>query len=351
MPLFFIYAVGMRRGVCFMKRNKIIAMAGIILAVIITVIIAGIITRGKKQEGYVFDRNSKIRVKDVKIYLGQSEFKANDVKDYFKKDAINSYTLKYFFFLDDKFKDSRNTEELLQSVREYLNTVMPPDEADKLFAVYKTYVYYQRDVHDKTTTWGRPSTPEEAIDYLHKLQDYRRKVFGDDNADALFGPSVMLREYPIRRGMIIGDQNLYGAEKEKKLNDLKKDMWGDEADIIDNDSEPLDRYHEKLKIYQKDMAEMTSDEERQAKIRQFREELFTPEQARRLDEVDRSTADEKKNEEDYFAQENEIKNNNNLDAGGKAQKIRDLQDQMFGSEAEAFRRRQVVKDAIDQPKK
>jgi vancomycin permeability regulator SanA len=105
MPLFFIYAVGMRRGVCFMKRNKIIAMAGIILAVIITVIIAGIMTRGKKQEGYVFDRNSKIRVKDVKIYLGQSEFKANDVKDYFKKDAINSYTLKYFFFLDDKFKD------------------------------------------------------------------------------------------------------------------------------------------------------------------------------------------------------------------------------------------------------
>jgi lipase chaperone LimK len=351
MPLFFICAAGVRRGVCFMKKNKIITVAGIILAVVITVIIAGIMTRGKKQEGYVFDRNSKIGMKDVMIYLGKGEFKADDAKDYFKKDAINSYTMKYFFFLDDKFKDSRNIEELLQSVRDYLNKVMPQDEADKLFAVYKTYVYYQRDVHDKTTTWGRPSTPEEAIDYLHKLQDYRRKVFGDENADVLFGPSVMLREYPIRRGMIIGNQELYGAEKEKKLNDLKKDMWGNEADTIDNDTEPLDRYNEKLKIYQKDMAEMTSDEERQAKIRQFREELFTPEQLRRLDDVDRSAADEKKNEEDYFAQENEIKNNNNLDAGGKAQKIRDLQDQMFGSEAEAFRRRQVVKDALEQPRK
>ena len=142
-----------------MKRNKIIAVAGIVLAVIITVTIAGIMTRGKKQEGYVFDRNSKIRMKDVRIYLGQSEFKADDAKDYFKKDVINPYTLKYFFFLDDKFKDSRNTEELLQSVREYLDTIMPSDEADKLFAVYKTYVYYQRDVHDKMTTWGRPSTP------------------------------------------------------------------------------------------------------------------------------------------------------------------------------------------------
>ena len=56
--------------------------------------------------------------------------------------------------------------ELLQSVRDYLNTVMPPDEADKLFAVYKTYVYYQRDVHDKMSMWGRHTTPEEAIDYL-----------------------------------------------------------------------------------------------------------------------------------------------------------------------------------------
>ena len=341
----------MRIGVCFMKKNKISAMAGIVLAVVITIIIAVVMTKGKKQEGYVFDRNSKISMKDVRIYLGKSEFKADAAKDYFKKDTINSYTLKYFLFLDDKFKDSRNTEELLQSVRDYLNTVMPPDEADKLFTVYKTYVYYQRDVHDKMTTWGRPSTPEEAIDYLHKLQDYRRKVFGDENADVLFGPIVMLQEYPIRRGRIIGNQELYGAEKEKKLNDLKKDMWGDEADIVDNDTEPLDRYHEKLKIYQKDMAEMTSDEERQAKIRQFREELFTPEQARRLDDVDRSTADEKKNEEDYLAQENEIKNNNNLDADEKAQKIYDLQDQMFGSEAEAFRRRLVVEDELKQPKK
>jgi lipase chaperone LimK len=345
-----ICAAGGRRGVCFMKRNKIIAVIGVALAVIITVIIAVIMTRGKKQEGYVFDRNSKIGMKDVQIYLGQNEFKADDVRDYFKKDVINSYTLKYFLFLDDKFKDSRNPEELLQSVREYLATIMPQDEADKLFAVYKIYVYYQRDIHDKMTTWGRPSTPEEAIDYLHKLQDYRRKVFGDENADTLFGPIVKLQEYPIRRGMIIGNQDLYGAEKEKRLNDLKKDMWGEEADTVDNDTEPLDRYQEKLKIYQKDMAEMTSDEERQAKTRQFREEIFTPEQMKRLDDVDRAAAEEKKNERDYYAQENDIKNDNNLDADEKAQKIRELQDQMFESEAEAFRRRQIVKDAIEQPK-
>ena len=73
MPLFFICTSRVIRGVRFMNRNKIIAL-GIVLVVIITVIIAGIMMKGKKQEGYVFDRNSKIRMKDVQIYLGKSEF-------------------------------------------------------------------------------------------------------------------------------------------------------------------------------------------------------------------------------------------------------------------------------------
>jgi len=59
------------------------------------------------------------------IYLGKGEFKADDAKDYFKKEAINPYTLKYFFFLDDKFKNSRNTEELLQSCGSILTRSCP----------------------------------------------------------------------------------------------------------------------------------------------------------------------------------------------------------------------------------
>ena len=56
MPLFFTYTLRVRRGVHFMKRNKIIAL-GIVLAVIIIVIIVVIMMKEKKQEGYVFDRN------------------------------------------------------------------------------------------------------------------------------------------------------------------------------------------------------------------------------------------------------------------------------------------------------
>ncbi len=99
----------------------------------------------------------------------------------YKNDIVNSYTLKYFFFLDDKFKDSKNIEELLQKVRDYLYKGMSSyDEADKLFAVYKTYAYYQHTLYDETKSWGTPSTPEEAIEYLHKIQEYRREVFGSE---------------------------------------------------------------------------------------------------------------------------------------------------------------------------
>jgi lipase chaperone LimK len=332
-----------------MKKIKIV-LAGLLLAVAIAVILTVIMRPEKKNEikitrhkGYVFDKTSGIKEKDVKIYLSPGDFNAEAAKDYFKDDYVNPYTLRYFFFLDDKFKNSKNIEEVLQKVHDYLYSEMPsPDVADKLYAIYKTYANYQLNLHNEIGLNGTPQTPEEAIEYLHKIQEYRRQVFGAETADALFGPNVKATEYPIRRAMIVEDTEKYGAEKERMLDGLKNDMWGDEADSIDADTEPLNRYNEMLKIYQKDMAEMNSDEERQAKIREFREELFTPEQISRLEDADKMAADDKKNEEDYFAKESMINNDPNLDSDEKAKQITDLQNTMFGTEADAFRRRLVI---------
>jgi lipase chaperone LimK len=325
-----------------MKKNKVI-IVGLVIAILIVICITAHFVSGKKYKGYVFDNHSNIKAKDARIYLVPSDFNEDKAKDYFKNNVINSYTLKYFFFLDDRFKGTKDIEELLKKVHDYLYKEMQSrEEADRLFAVYKTYTYYQQGLYNKTKSWGTPSTLDEAIDYLHKIQNYRREVFGNDIADALFGPSLKSEEYQIRRRIIAYDENKYGAEKEKILDELSTNMWGDEGNTIDSYNDPLNSYNEKLAIYQKDMAEMKSDDERQAMIQQFREEFFTPEQMSRLNEVDSSITDEKKKEEDYFAQENEIKNDSNLDADGKAQEIRKLQDQMFGSEADAFRRRLII---------
>jgi lipase chaperone LimK len=159
---------------------------------------------------------------------------------------------------------------------------------------------------------------------------------------------VKAQEYPLRRGAIIADKDLYGAEKEKKLKELNLAMWGDEANSVEGYAKPYTRYQEKLKIYQKDISEMKTDGERQARIKQFREELFTEDQVKRLDEVDRVIAEEQKKENTYKAQESRIMSDPNLDKDEKAQKIRELQDRTFGEEADSFRRRQAIQRGLEQ---
>ena len=207
---------------------------------------------------------------------------------------------------------------------------------------------YQISLADKTKEWGTPRTAEEAIALLHRLQDYRREVFGRENADALFGASVKAQEYPLRRGAIVSDKDMYGAEKEKKLKELDRAMWADEANSVEAYAKPYTRYQEKLKIYQKDLSEMKTDDERQSRIRQFREEFFTADQVKRLDEVDRVIADEQKKEDNYRALEQRIRSDPNLDGDEKEQKIRELQDRTFGDEADAFRRRQAIERGLEQ---
>jgi lipase chaperone LimK len=331
-----------------MNKKKAIAVGAIALLVIV---IISLVARKKSGEGYVIDSSYKIKLKDIELYYKKVDFNEDNVDDYFANSIINPYTLKFFLSLDEKFKDSKNLEDHLERVRQYLFSILSSDEAEKLFAVYKTYMNYQIGLMDKTKAWGTPSSPEDAIAYLHKLQDYRRDVFGKESADALFGTSVKAQEYPIRRSMIIGDKDLYGAEKEKKLQDLNKKMWGDEADSVEAYTKPYTKYQEKLQVYEKDLAELSSEAEKQEMIKKFREEIFTPEQVQRLDEVDKVIEQEKKKEDDYYARESRINSDPNLDSEEKAKKIEELQNGTFGDEADAFRRRLAIEKGLEEAKK
>jgi len=327
------------------NKKKLIAVAGIAALAVIVLTLA---LRKRGDEGFVIDQNQGIKLKDIELYYGRVDFNDNSVKEYFADSVINPYTLKFFMSMDEKFKDSKNLEDHMERARQYLYSVLPQDEADKILALYKVYMNYQISLADKTKEWGTPRTAEEAIALLHRLQDYRREVFGRENADALFGASVKAQEYPLRRGAIVSDKDMYGAEKEKKLKELDRAMWADEANSVEAYAKPYTRYQEKLKIYQKDLSEMKTDDERQSRIRQFREEFFTADQVKRLDEVDRVIADEQKKEDNYRALEQRIRSDPNLDGDEKEQKIRELQDRTFGDEADAFRRRQAIERGLEQ---
>lgn len=331
-----------------MNKKKLIALAGIFVLAVIIIILA---VRKKGGEGFIIDKSNSIKLKDIEVYYKKIDFEDDSIKGYFADSVINPYTLRFFMSMDEKFKDSKNLEDHLERARQYLYSVLPAEEAERLMALYKTYMNYQLSLTEKSKEWGTPSTAEEAIEYLHKLQEYRRELFGRENADALFGASVKAQEYPLRRGAIIGDKDLYGADKEKKLKELNRQMWGDEASSVEAYAKPYSRYQEKLKMYQKDLSELKSDDERQSMIKKFREDIFTPDQVKRLDEVDRVIADEQKKEDNYRALEERIKSDPNLDADEKAQKIRELQDKTFGDEADAYRRRQAIEQGLEQMKK
>ncbi|MCX5850056.1 MAG: lipase secretion chaperone [Deltaproteobacteria bacterium] len=332
-----------------MNKKKIIALVGIplLIVVIIALVITHMTKPEKSDKGFVFDKSSNIKLKDIETYYEVIDFKKQNTKDYFKDEIVNPYTLKFFMFLTDNFKEFDNEKDLLENINKYLYSIMPSDMADKIFAFYRKFLSYQLSLGEKTRQWGMPKTTEEAIDFLHKIQDYRREVFGRDVADILFGASVKAEEYPMRRTAILGDKNMYGAEKEKKLKQLNEDMWGEEADKVDAYAEPYVRYKEKLAMYEKDFSGM-NEYEKQAQIRTIREEIFTKDQVKRLEDVDKAVADNEKKEGDYKASESEIMNDPSLDKAEKENKVQELQNQMFGEDADAFRRRLAIQRATEE---
>jgi phosphoenolpyruvate-protein kinase (PTS system EI component) len=148
--------------------------------------------------------------------------------------------------------------------------------------------------------------------------------------------------------MILGDNNIYGLEKERKLSILNDVMWGSEMMPFDENLTPYVRYQEKLLIYNNDLAALQTEEEKETLRQQLQRQTLSPEQIQALADAESQAAEGKKIKEQYFAQEKEIMNDPSLDQEGKESKIRDLQDKMFGEEADAFRRAQIMQKTEEQ---
>lgn len=346
-----------------MQKKKIITVTVIIVFLTVIIIILNHLLRKDTGQESVSDENYRAQLlkselskgwknisnEDMRKYLANDkDFNKQKVKDQFSSAVVNHDTLDFFQYMDDLFKDSKDLMDNMEKARQYLYSVLPPRQADQMLNLYKTYLNYQIDFHSKLGEWVKVETPEEALGTLSRLQEHRRAVFGKEIAAIIFGPSEKAEEYSLRRQMIISDNNMYGLEKERRLHILNEAMWGSETMPFDENLTPHARYQEKLMLYQKDLSKERPEAERAATLEQFRREIFTPEQLQGMEEVDRSLAEEKKNEEQYFAQEKEIMNDQSLDQEGKESKIRDLQDKMFGEEADAFRRAQIMRKTEEQ---
>jgi len=352
------------------NKKKFIALAGLLLLLIL--IGFWLYPRETENEyivetGYIFDQSHNISLDDVQKarkalpHISDHQPGGNgtgdaaktktpeastgiDIRKIFAEGLINSYTtIKFFKHLETSFKDSANLGEHLDQVRQYLFSQFSESEAQQLFETYQKYIECEMALADEFRSFGLVRTPEDAVAVLKRIQEFRRQHMGEELADQLFGADVKAQEYAFRRAAIVGDKNMYGPEKQALLIKLNADMWGPEADAVEAYPNEYIRYQEKLKIFDKDLSEISSEEGRRKKIREFRTEFFTPEVVQRLDEVDVQIARETRQEELYREQEKALLENTALTEEQRTARVQRLQNEMFGEEAEAFRRSETMR--------
>ncbi|PKN51359.1 MAG: hypothetical protein CVU55_12020 [Deltaproteobacteria bacterium HGW-Deltaproteobacteria-13] len=326
-----------------MKKKKIIIITAL---VILSVGIIGYIFYSRQSQDVpvnIINPSQKISIQDIKMFLKgfPAQSAGEDPRKYFSQDITNLYTTRFFKFIQMEIEFT-SRDEHLKAVKAYLHSVFDPQKAEAMYALYEKFIDYEIGLHEKAKSWDQPKTADELLRYLRAVQDYRREIFGNEVADAMWGAEVMAAEYTIRKNKIKLDQTLYGAEKEKRINELKEEMWGGDAASIEDppqsDPERYSGYQEKQAIYQRDLQELPA-ERRLEKIKEFRKEYFSTDQIARLEQVDAELEADKKRETDYYAQEKAIMNNPSIADDKKAEALRELQDNTFGEEAEAFRRR------------
>lgn len=325
-----------------MDKKKIIGIAVTLIAVAVA---ANLICRSSKNKtvGYLQDSSDKISFEEASDSFKKLEF--DDPKkaaEYFSKSAVNHQTVKFFKFLQTKFKEFKTIEEHLEAVKLYLYSIMPQEDADKLFAIYKKYVEYENDLMNLMKKWRYPQSAEDALAYMDKIRDFRRESFGKEVADVMFGPEFKMKEYQIRRKTVIDDKNLYAKDKQDQLKKINQDMWGVDTDGSDSIARPYDKYQERLQIYSKDMSELSPDK-RTDMDKKFREEIFPADVVKKFEDIDKMIAQEQRLEETYRAKEQKIMSDLNLKPEEKKEKINQLQNDTFGEEAEAFRRREAIR--------
>lgn len=320
------------------KKNLLITALILLLCIITIKVVSGFFSEDSTE--YISSNSNELSYDDVRDYLKKVDFNNVKTKEYFKDNLINKYTLKFFKYLQTTFKDM-TLEQHLEAVRKYLYDSMDSESADKLLDIYKKFLDYENRLASDLNNTKNLKTTEDFLDVLIKMRKLQVEIFGEKNADIIFGAELKAQEYPIRRSGIINDNSLYGKEKEERIKKLNKEMWGVDGEEFEANRKPYTRYTEKIETYSKDLSEM-SDVEKVQKVKQFREEIFSPEIVKRLEDVDNLLEAEKQKELAYQASENEIMNNNNLSEKEKKDMIYNLQNETFGDQADSIRRREQM---------
>ncbi len=252
-------------------------------------------------------------------------------------ELVDASLREYMHSMYFKFRNADGKEDFLEMIRIQLNNDFPSETAAKLMKIYAAYMDCELRLQERLITYDEPKNEEDMLFIANDMFAFRVEQLGEDLAERLYGQEHKITKYKIQNKKIYDNDSLYGAEKEMQLRLLAAEVFGDNADenVYDKTGESL--YREKLSLYKKDFEEM-DEQEKKDKIREFRLEYLAPEVVESIETAEAVTAAGRQKDLDYGAKEDVILNDPELNEDEKQEKIRSLQDEMYGDRADEIRR-------------
>ncbi|MBF0397725.1 MAG: hypothetical protein HQK78_13180, partial [Desulfobacterales bacterium] len=255
------------------------------------------------------------------------------------------------------FRDSKDRDDFLSKVREHLMKEFSSETVEKIMKIYTLYLDCELELQQAMLAWEQPKNEQGWINLSNKIYEFRKTKLGNDLGEGLFGYQHKTVLFDIMTDKIHKDKSLYGSEKEKKIQMIAAKIFGDAADSFLSDKNDETAYQQKLQLYKKDMDEMTEDEKRK-KLRAIREEFFSTEDVKEMELAEEKIEKEKNRDQSYDLKKNEILKDQNLSKTEKEEKIKRIQDEIYGEMASEIRRgeefsqkhNELMKQTIEQKK-
>jgi hypothetical protein len=213
-----------------------------------------------------------------------------DFQAIFKDSALNTHTANIAELLQMAFESS--AEDLgrhFQQVENFLRTRFEEDDAivADFMGFYRDYSEFRISQSQQPhPLWlENPETMEDAIRINLEKQQYRRAFFGQTVADQVWGIELKDAEINMKILQIVRDED-YGSGTEIK-EQLVTDLQFERSDDAQTEETiQKTRLYVKLATHGEELLKMT-DEERNAKIAEFRSEIYSEEEAGKLEQIER----------------------------------------------------------------
>lgn len=199
------------------------------------------------------------------------------------------------------------------------------EEARYLLDVFAKYIEYLKAL-------GEPGLLTAAMTVAERvtaMKALRERIFGKEVSDLLFGAMDARFEIAIRLDAITRDETLTDEEKRAALEEFKNSLDEETREHF-FPANPHQEYREKLGELRAD--ESLSEEERAAKTRALREDMFGAEAADRLEALDEERAARTERIGEYWRAAEQVEFDSSLTDEERAARLKALQEEMLTEE-------------------